>query len=159
MNRITLIVVSMLLSTFSISGYSTEIAECSNPSGKAYYAEIGIVSKKDSGWEQNEKITGGVVKLSKIGKDKYDIVFVDATKRIISSVEDGGKVIMLSRGQHSVAFLVVYMGKTAEIYTFLTNKSGKSEFIEVTSRAGDEVPITKSGVMRGDCQYINFNSL
>jgi len=66
---------------------------------------------------------------------------------------------MLSRRQNSVAFLVVYMGKTAEVYTFLTNKSGKSEFIQITSRAGDEVPITKSGVIRGDCQYINFNAL
>lgn len=159
MNKITIIVVSIFLSAFSISGYSTEIAECSNPSGKAYYAELGIVSKKNAGWEQNEKITGGIVKSSKIGKDKYDILFVDASKRIISSVEDGGTVLMLSRGEKSVAFLVVYMGKTAEIYTFLTNKSGKSEYIQVTSRAGDDVMITKSAVMRGNCQYVNFNDL
>jgi hypothetical protein len=151
--------VLILLSSYSISSYSMEIAECSNPSGKAYYPEIGLITKKDAEWDQNEKITGGIVKLSKIGKNKYDILFVDATKRIISSVEDGGTVLMLSKGEKSVAFLVVYMGKTAEIFTFLTNTSGKSEYIHVTSRAGDDVMITKSSVMRGDCQYINFNAL
>jgi len=104
MRQITLIVVSILFSTFSISGHSTEIAECSNPSGKAYYAEIGIVSKKGSGWEQNEKITGGIVKLSKIGQDKYDILFVDATKRIISSVEDGGKLSCYQEGKILLLF-------------------------------------------------------
>lgn len=142
----------------SFNAYAIDIAQCSNPSGKSYYPELGLLTKKNSGWT-DDKITGGLIKLSKIGKDKFDISFVDTTKRIISSVEDGGTVLLLSRGEADISFLVVYPGKTAEIYTFLINKSGKSEYIQMTSRGGSEVMIAKATLMRGDCEYINFNKL
>ena len=146
------------LMAFSFKAYAIDIAQCSNPSGKSYYPELGFITKKDSGWS-DDKITGGLFKLSKIGNDKFDITFVDATKRITSSVEDGGTVLLLSRGDTDISFLVVYPGKTAEIYTFLINKSGKSEYIQITSRGGSQVMIAKATLMRGDCEYINFNKL
>jgi len=135
-----------------------DIASCSNPSGKGYYPELGIVSKDDSGWE-DEKITDGITKLVKTGENQYDLLFVDIRKEIISATQDGGKVLMLNKGENVVSFLIVYPGTTAEIYTFLKNKSGKLEYINTLSRAGDGVLITKSSVMRGDCDYINFEDL
>lgn len=138
--------------------WSADIASCSNPSGKGYYPETGIVSAKDSGWA-DEKITGGITKFTKIGENEYDILFVDIRNEIISATQDGGKVLLLSRGENSVGVLVVYPGKTAEAYTFLKTKSGKLEYIHVLSRAGDGVLITKASVMRGDCEYINFDAI
>jgi hypothetical protein len=114
------------------------------------------MQKSDAGWV-DDKITGGITTLSKIGDGEYDILFVDSYKHIISSKQDGGKILMLSHGEHDVSFLVIYPAKTAEIYTFLVDKSGKAEYIQVTSRGGDEVLIAKSTVMRGDCQFVNLN--
>src|SRR5690606_34167653 len=104
-------------------------------------------------------INGGITKAIKRDDGSFDILFVDARKEIISATADGGNVLLLSRGERQVSFLVVYPGKTAEVYTFLTNDSGKSEYIQVLSRAGDGVLITKASVMRGDCDYINFDAL
>ena len=149
----------LVLLAFSSLSLAVDIASCSSPRGKAYYPELGLVDKKNSGWEEDENISAGITKLSKLGNDKYDIVFVDARKQIISATEDGGHVLMLNRGQNVFSFLVIYPGKTAEIYTFLKNNSGVNEYIHVTSRAGDGVPITKSSVMRGNCDFIDFSKL
>jgi hypothetical protein len=136
-----------------------DIASCSKPSGKAYYLEYGLVSKKDSGWEENEKISAGITKLSKVGENTYDILFVDTRNQIISSTEDGGKVLMVSGGKNIASFLVIYPGKTTEIYTFLKNNSGINEYIHITSRASDAVLINKASLMRGECHYIKFDKL
>jgi hypothetical protein len=148
----------LLSLVFSSVAFAVDIASCSNPSGTSYFPELGIVTKKNSGWT-DDKVTGGITKLSKIGKDQYDIVFVDTTKRIVSSTEDGGRVLMLNRGNNVVSFMVIYPGQTAEIYTFLKNNSGALEYIQVTSRAGDAVMIAKATIMRGNCEFIDFNKL
>lgn len=142
----------------STAAQATDIASCSDPEGHAYFPEIGIVGKKDSGWSV-DKITGGITKLVKLSEGEFDILFVDATKDIISAKGDGATIIPLNRGESVFSVLVVYPGKTAEIYTFLQDTSGKLEFLQTTSRAGDGVPITKAGVMRGTCSYINFGAL
>lgn len=139
----------------SANCFAADIAQCSNPSGKSYYPYLGFVDKKSSGWT-DDKVTGGITTLQKLGPNEYDIVFVDVSKRIISSRQDGGKVLLLSKGANSVAVLVIYPGKTTEVYTFLVDNSGKPEYLQVTSRAGDGVLITKATVMRGDCQFVNL---
>jgi hypothetical protein len=63
---------------------------------------------------------------------------------------------MLSQGSNDASFLVIYPGKTVEVYTFLIDKSGKAEYIQVTTRSGDQVLITKSTVLRGDCSFVNL---
>lgn len=155
MNKLVLVVFLI----FSSNSYSVDIAQCSNPSGKAYYPEIGLTNKSNSGWDNNEKITSGLTKLVKTDKGTFDILFVDVRKRIISTTEDGGQIFKLNRGKDLISFLVVYPQGTAEILTFLINKSGKAEYIDVLSRGGDGVLITKGSVMRGDCDYINFKNI
>lgn len=155
MNKLVLVVFLI----FSSNSYSVDIAQCSNPSGRAYYPEIGLVNKSNSGWDNNEKITSGLTKLIKTDKDKFDIIFVDARKKIISTVEDGGQILKLNRGKDLISFLVIYPQGTVEILTFLINKSGKAEYMDVLSRGGDGVFITKGSVMRGDCDYINFKNI
>lgn len=142
----------------SLSAQAADIAACSDPSGKGYFPETGIVKKADSGWA-DEKISGGITKLTKVGENQYDILFVDIRKDIISARADGGTVIPLSRGEKSISVLVVYPGKTAEVYTFLENDSGGLEYLYTLSRAGDGVLITKASVMQGTCSYIAFDQL
>ncbi len=150
--------ITLIISLCSIPVLALDIASCSNPSGKSYYAEIGLLSAKESGWT-DDKINGGIIKLTKIGENEYDILYVDIRKEIISARQDGALIMPLSRGANSFSVLAVYTGKTAEVYTFLKTKSGKLEYIHTLSRAGDGVLITKASLMRGDCEYINFGSL
>jgi len=149
---------SIIFLLISHVAFAIDIASCSNPVGKAYFPEIGLVPKSKSGWDQ-DKVTNGMVKLIKTSEGKYDILFVDATKQITSSTDSGGLVSMLNRGDNVVSFMVVYPKSTAEIYTFLRTTSGGLEYVQVTSRAGDAVMITKASIMRGDCSYINFDNL
>ena len=141
-----------------VSAHASDIASCMDPIGKGYFPEIGLVSKKDSGWS-DEKITGGITKVAKLGENEYDVLFLDARKEIVSARRDGGLVFLLNRGKNAFSLLVVYPGKTAEIYTFLKSNSGQLEYIHTLSRAGDDVLITKASVMRGTCNYIRFDAL
>jgi hypothetical protein len=136
---------------------AVEIASCSNPSGTVYFPELGLINKKDSGW-QSDKITGGITKLSKLGNTDFDIIYVDSTKRITSYKESGATVLLLSQGKNNISILVVYPGVLAEIYSFIKNNSGKLEYTHVASRGGDTL-IPKSSIMRGDCQALNFDLL
>ena len=43
----------------SCNVFAEDIAQCSNPKGKSYYPELGIMSKNDSGWN-DDGITGGL---------------------------------------------------------------------------------------------------
>jgi len=124
---------------------------------------MGLVPEKSkdgiqAGWNE-ESIDGGMFQLNKVDDNNFDILFVDATKQIISSVADGGVVIKNSSDEDSASFVVIYPRKTIEIYTFLKDKNGKYEYTHVTSRAGDQVPIIKTSVMRGDCKPIDFAEL
>ncbi len=132
-----------------------KIASCSQPTGRAYYPELGITTTETSGWK-DDGIKNGIVQLSKIGKNKYDIVFVDTYRRIISSVEEGADVLMLSYDKNIISFLVISSGKTVDIYTFLKNNSGKLEYIHMTSRS---ILMPKFSVMRGNCDFIHFSKL
>jgi hypothetical protein len=152
------VVVFTLALIVSFGAQAADIASCSNPEGRAYFPELGLVGEKDRGWS-NDKITGGLTKLVKLSEGAYDVLFVDATKDIISARGDGATIIPLNRGQGVFSVLVIYPGKTAETYTFLRDKSGRLEYLQTTSRAGDGVPIAKVSVMRGTCSYINFGAL
>ncbi len=149
---------TIILSLFSPICYSTDIASCSSPKGKSYVAEVGIVTKEDSGW-QDDQISSGITKLVKLSEQNFDIQYVDTRQEIISASQDGGNVVLLNKGKNLISVLVVYPGKTAEVYTFLKNKSGNLEYIHTTSKGGDAVLTTRSSVMVGKCSYINFMNL
>jgi hypothetical protein len=151
----------LLFTLFLLIGnsvFAKDIASCSNPTGKVYYPELGLVNKKNSGWD-DDKISNGITKLVKLDNGEYDILFVDSSKQIISSKNDGGSVLMLNYGENVVSFVVLYPKKTAEVYTFLKNNSEELEYIHVLSRAGDAVLLPKASLMVGKCDYIKFDDL
>lgn len=137
---------------------AADIASCSNPSGVSYYPETGAVTEKNAGWHK-DKISNGTTKLIKQLNGTYDILYMDVRKEIISSRQEGGQVLLLSRGENVASILVVYPGKLAEIFTFLRTNTEKLQYIHTLSKAGDGVLITKASVMHGACDYINFDAL
>ena len=63
-----------LLALFIFTGIynsvsAADIASCSNPKGKSYYPEMGLVTKDKSGWT-DDGISGGRTTVKKIAKDK-----------------------------------------------------------------------------------------
>jgi len=152
----TVVALSCLL--FPSAGLALDVARCGNPSGKGYYPYLGMVGKSDAGW-QNEKISGGLTTLTRLDRGEYDILFTDATKSVVSTRQDGAKVLRFVKGSSDAMFLVLYPQGTIETYTFLVDKAGKAEYMSTTSRAGDAGFFAKSTVMRGNCQFVNLDMI
>ena len=63
--------------------HATTIANCGPSAGLSYFPYSGILTKDNSGFE-NDAISDGNVTLSK-NSDSYDILYKDATGTIVSS--------------------------------------------------------------------------
>lgn len=131
------------------------ITSCKNPEGYAYYHYSGQVSKTDSGFTK-DKITGGMVTLQKVGEKQYDILFVDATKKIISATGDGGNVVLLRSSKNDATFMHSYPGKVIELYTFWLDSDGLPKYDLIQSKGGSSSPIHKAAILVGTCGPIDF---
>jgi len=134
------------------------IANCSNPEGWTYYHFTGIVSKKDSGFTK-DKITGGMITIEKLPNGKYDILSVDARKKVTSMKQDGGDVVLLRKGISDATFLLYFPNSTIEIYTIWIDKNGVGKYDWLQSKGGDEVILQKSVLFVGNCENINLDIL
>ncbi len=138
------------------TAWSQVIASCSNPEGFSYYHHAGAVSKKNSGFDK-DKISGGMTTIQKLPDGSYDILIVDARKKIMSMTQDGGKVLMLRKGAQDATFLLYFPGNAIELYTLWIDQEGQAKYDYLASKGGDITPIHKSTVMVGRCDGINFN--
>ena len=147
-----LFIIGLFVSNF---GWAQVITNCKDPIGNAYFANKGVILKKDIGWTK-DKITGGITTLKKISKDNFDILYVDARKNIYSSVDSGAKVLLLRQSEFELAVLVYYPNDTIEIYTFYKTNDNKFEYTHLQTKGGD-IDISKSMVMVGSCDKIDFS--
>lgn len=152
-----IILVGFLFLILSKPVYADEyvIARGENPKGKTYFAYTGLVPKKDTGWQDNG-IKNGVFEVV-ISNGNLDVRYVDAAKRIMSSVTDGGQVTILNRGKNEISVLVHYPKNGIEVYSFYVDKEGKNKFILTQARGGESVPITQSSIFVGSCDFIYFD--
>lgn len=137
------------------NAFAQAVATCSDPVGHAYYHHMPHVSKKESGFQQ-DKITGGLTTLQRLENGEYDILFVDIRKQIISSRQDGAKVLLLRRGKQDATFLAAYPGGAIEIYTFYSDAGNVSRYDILSSKGGDRSLVHKSAVMTGMCSEMNL---
>lgn len=115
---------------------------------------MGVLPKEDSDWRIGA-VPKGVFTLWKLGKDDFDIILIDSTKRNYSTAQDGAKVFPLRRNETEVAFLVHYHdSEESRIYSFFKENSGAARFSILVSKGGPS--IYKSSVMVGDCTPIDF---
>lgn len=148
----------IMLVLFSSSVSAQVVAACGNLDGYAFYHYSGSVSKKDSGFTK-DKITGGMTTIQKMPDGTFDILVVDARKRIISMVQDGGKVLMLRRGEKDATFMLYFSNNSIDIYSVWIDADGQKKYDLLSSRGGDSTAVHKSSVMSGACTEINFNTL
>ncbi len=129
------------------------IASCYDPKGYAFYPFISPVPKNKSGWT-SDSINGGRVTVVKKGNE-FDVLFTDTSKRVISSIQDGGTVVPLRVGTQDFALLIAY-DNVAEIYTFWKADDGSLQYSLIQSK-GSRNPIHKTAAYAGKCDFINFN--
>tara|TARA_B100000963_G_C22368839_1_gene554925 strand:- start:172 stop:630 length:459 start_codon:yes stop_codon:yes gene_type:complete len=96
--------------------YAETLLTCDAPKGKGYYYQGPIISKKLAGWS-DDGISKGSFSLIK-NKDKFDILYKDASGSLVSSTADGGYVVPLGNNMKNYSFLVSYPNVTAELFTF-----------------------------------------
>ncbi len=151
MKNISLFFSLILFSTYTFS--QSQIAGCENLKGYVYYPYVYPVPKNKSGWVQ-DSITGGKSVLVKRQNGQLDILFTDSnSKTPISSVDDGGKVVLLGSSPNRITVLVSYE-TVSEIYTYWRTDDGQLQVSLLQSKSGT---VPKSGVLIGSCQFINFN--
>jgi len=143
-----------ILLVTSFSSYSqTQIAGCENLKGYVYYPYVYPIPKNKSGWIQ-DSMTGGKSVLLRKPNGQLDILFTDSNTKIpVSTLDDGGKVILLGNTFNRITILISYESVT-EIYTYWKTDDNQLQFSLLQSKSGT---VPKSGVLVGSCQFINFN--
>ena len=155
MNKIILISLVILFAICSRSWAEDKlIANCEGVYGHAYYHYHGIVLKDKSGWVK-EAISEGKFSLKKFETDKLDLLFIDASQSIKSTIQSGASIFPVIRTDTSMTVLVIYPS-VAETYSFWQNTDGEYKFALSQSKTGD-ILLRKNSLMVGSCSYINFN--
>lgn len=153
MKKIIFLLVALSCSTFS---YAQAITNCKNPVGVVFYH-----SDKNTPGKTNfevDEISGGMLSIHKTSKDSYDLYVVDSRKKISSMVQDGGKFILLRKGEKDATFILMFPNSSIELYTIWLDNKGMSNLDMMQSRGGDSIlPIQhKSSLMLADCDAIKF---
>ena len=149
-----LLVTAMLLGAVGLA-FGKEVTTCRAPAGKVFFHYAGDSAKDQAGWH-DDKISKGVFTLTRVGKDVFDVLYLDTRGKPISSTQDGGVVRLLRRGSDSITVLVYYPTSATEIYSFFKEKDGRNRFTLLQSRTGDEVAFPKSSLLVGECDEISF---
>lgn len=147
--------------TFAIlssSIHAQTVASCGEVEGYAYYHYSALVSKKNSGFDK-DKITGGITTFQKMADGSFDILIVDTRKKIISMVQEGGKVVLLRKGAKDATFLLYFPNNSIEIYTIWIDNDGQFKYDYLSSKGGDATGVHKSSVMVGRCNEIDLSLL
>ena len=153
MKNFLLVVFSLFLSTLTIA---QTIADCKNPDGYTYYHHNFDKNKKTE--FSKDKISGGMLSIVKVKDMTYDLLVVDSRKKISSMSQEGGKFVLLRKGETDATFLLIFPNSSIELYTLWLDGEGKSKLDMLQSRGGDETLLTshKSSVMVANCDGVNF---
>ncbi len=141
---------------FSALSHAQAITNCKNPVGVGFYH-----SNKNKSGKTNfdvDEISGGMLSIHKTGKETYDLFVVDSRKKISSMVQDGGKFILLRKGEKDATFILIFPNSSIELYTIWLDDKGKSNLDMMQSRGGDSLlpALHKSSLMLADCDAIKF---
>jgi hypothetical protein len=139
-----------LVATNALSQPSV-VTRCMSPLGHGYYFAGGLVAAKDTGW-QREAITNGQYLLLRDKEGSFDIVFTDATKRTLSTKEDGGSVLVANNVDGSIVLLVIYPQMSIETWVFNLDASGAGKVSVSQARYGDAALVRKHSLMAADCR-------
>jgi hypothetical protein len=136
----------------SADGYAQTsiVTRCTGIEGYAYYVEGPLVEKKNSGW-QKDGLKDGSFLVTRTG-DGYDIIYVDAANRTVSTREDGGTVVAIVDKPDALVLVTAYAASgLSEMWTFRLNESGRGTMMHSMHRHGGGLPIERYSLMRAQC--------
>ena len=139
---------------WAVPAFAEELAVCGASEGYAFYPKAGLAAQnEDAGKWVDDKISGGRLTLTRIGKDEYDLLFSDSTGRIVSAKQDGGVIVPAGGASDTVSLIVVYPGTgVVETYTFLRKADTGAEVIWTSNKGGGAL-IMKVAAYRADCSF------
>ena len=150
------IITCFVIALHTSTAYSATIASCQNPKGHVYYPFSGMTLEKDSGWFK-DGISGGITQLEIDADGNYDIQFVDVYKQIVSSKNDGAKVIPFAISEDKIGITSIYLGSLIETYAFFKEGNGKLTYTMTQTKINTAIP--KASVMKGTCSFIDFSKV
>jgi hypothetical protein len=133
------------------------IATCGAQTGHSYYLPSGPVGAGDAGWQQ-DGVTGGSLSLVMNDNAEFDVIQFDASKKVISAVNDGAKVSPIRLSANEIAVSVYYPADTIEVYSFFRDAAGKSSLIFLQSR-GSPNGISAGKLFVSECSSFEIDSL
>ena len=137
--------------------HAMTIAACGSQSGHSYYQPSGPVGGRDAGW-QEDGVTGGSLTLVMNDNGEFDLLQFDASKKVISAVNDGAKVSPIRISANELAVSVYYQADTIEIYSFFRDVAGRSSLIFLQSK-GNPKGITAGKLFVSECSTFEIDSL
>lgn len=149
-----LAVAGFLLATSS--AHAATLAACGPQKGHAYFPAAGAVPEGEDGWTEDQ-VSAGSTTLTMSDNGELDILFKDSRDEIVSSRNDGGRVILLRKSSNEMAVLVAYPegAQAAEIYAFVRQTDGKAKMLLLSSKGlTAPVAIPKAGVYVADCSTL-----
>jgi len=144
----------ILFLTILVVGNSHAFAElvtkCGSSKGYSFYPQGGLVSNKDAGWTE-DAISNGSFLVTKTKKGEYDVIFSDASGRTISSRDDGGEVILISKSKANLILLVAYPQMNVVTYYFRIDQRGVGDVSYSSARYGEAAMVNKHGLLVAAC--------
>lgn len=146
-----LILIFLITLMYSNASFAETLASCGNLEGHAYYQQQEPITDKNSGWKE-DKISAGTIALQNTGSG-YDIVYVDASKKMSSTIQDdNAKISVLNKTENDMTLLVQLPSGGSDIYRFFKQSDGSSKMALMSART----QIPKNSLMIGNCEYIRF---
>lgn len=145
------LVSSLILIVLGISNALADIVtKCDAPKGYSYFIEGKLIQKKEAGWSK-DGISNGYFIVTRDKEGSYDIIFNDVTKRTISSREDGGEIVVVSKSNEHLVLVVAYPDLNIETWFFKINQNGMGELSMSQARYGDAATMNKHSLMIASC--------
>jgi hypothetical protein len=133
------------------SGNAAVITRCVAPTGYSYFFAGGLVPAKGSGM-QSDGISAGQYLLMQSENGDIDIIFSDSLGRTISSKDDGGTIIVVSKTAKSIVLLVNYPDMSVETWLFNIDTLGAGIVTVSHARYGETALIRKHTLMSAKCK-------
>ena len=123
------------------------VTRCTAPEGQSLFVKGGLVGDNATGWQK-----GGISKGSFLvmkHADDYDIIYVDAANRTVSTREDGGQVLEVKNLEGTLMLLAVYADNVG-LWTFRIDEDGRGFVILGQSRFDSRIA-EKYSLMKASC--------
>ena len=127
--------------------FAEDVAVCGNSTGKSYFADREMNPHETIGWT-DDKMTGKFT-FKKNDDGTLDLLYLDSTGSIKSSIAEGAKIVPASISDDAVSIVVLYPNSLVSSYTFQILNNKKMQVMWTQNKV--ETPFPKISAMVADC--------